>query len=106
MTQTPTVREVELAGQEVRILWSDGHRSRYSARHLRINCACAQCLEEWTHRRLLDPAQVPQDLRAEDYLEVGRYALQFLWSDGHFTGIYPFEALRQLCQCDLCRAEE
>jgi DUF971 family protein len=27
---------------------------------------------------------------------VGRYALQFVWSDGHSTGIYTFEYLRQL----------
>jgi DUF971 family protein len=27
---------------------------------------------------------------------VGGYALQFLWSDGHYTGIYTWEYLRQL----------
>jgi len=27
---------------------------------------------------------------------VGRYALQFVWSDGHSTGIYTFEYLRAL----------
>ena len=55
-------------------------------------------MEEWTNRRLLDPASVPLDLRAEDYLMVGRYAVQFLWSDAHYTGIYPFTTLRALCQ--------
>jgi DUF971 family protein len=27
---------------------------------------------------------------------VGRYALQIAWSDGHDTGIYTFEHLREL----------
>jgi DUF971 family protein len=28
---------------------------------------------------------------------VGNYALQFFWDDGHHTGIYTWEYLRQLC---------
>lgn len=36
---------------------------------------------------------------------VGKYTIQFLWSDGHFTGIFPFDILRELCQCDACKAE-
>ena len=35
---------------------------------------------------------------------VGKYAVQFLWSDAHFTGIYTFETLRRLCDCAECRA--
>jgi DUF971 family protein len=33
---------------------------------------------------------------------VGRYALNFQWSDGHAEGIYTFDFLRQLCQCESC----
>jgi DUF971 family protein len=35
---------------------------------------------------------------------VGRYAIQIDWSDGHTTGIYPFDRLRSLCPCPLCSA--
>ena len=56
----------------------------------------------FSFRRLLDPASVPADLRAEDYLPVGRYALQFLWSDAHYTGIYTYRALRAACTCIAC----
>ena len=99
------VSKVELDGQDVRIIWTDGQICEFTATYLRLNCSCAECVEEWTHRRLLDPASVPANLRAEDYLPVGRYALQFLWSDAHYTGIYPFEILRALCQCDEREAE-
>ena len=92
----PTVSGVELDGQNVQVTWSDGHVSDFTATYLRVNCGCAECVEEWTNRRLLDPASVPADLRAEDYLIVGRYAVQFLWSDAHYTGIYPFDTLRAL----------
>ena len=99
------VSGVVIDDQNVRVNWTDGHVSEFTATYLRVNCSCAECVEEWTNRRLLDPASVPANLRAEDYLPVGRYALQFLWSDAHYTGIYTFEALRQLCQCDQCKAE-
>lgn len=35
---------------------------------------------------------------------VGRYALTFVWSDGHQTGIFSFDYLRQLAGLD-SRAE-
>ena len=89
---------IEIDGQNVRVTWADGHVCDFTATFLRVNCGCAECVEEWTNRRLLDPASVPLDLRAEDYLMVGRYAVQFLWSDAHYTGIYPFTTLRALCQ--------
>ena len=104
MTTKLGVSTVELDDQTITVEWTDGHRSVYDAKYLRINCGCAECVEEWTNRKLLDPVSVPADIRAEDHLMVGRYAVQFLWSDTHYTGIYPFEALRALCQCDECKA--
>jgi DUF971 family protein len=95
-------KSLELRDGNVHVEWDDGHRSEYSAKYLRVNCSCAECVEEWSRRRLLDPASVPADIRAEDHLMVGKYAVQFLWSDGHFTGIFPFEVLRRLCPCMDC----
>ena len=87
MTNNPNLRvsSVEIDGQDVlRVqLGRTGHVSDFTATYLRVNCSCAECVEEWTNRRLLDPASVQADLRAEDYLPVGRYAVQFLWSDAH-----------------------
>ena len=104
MTAKLGVNKVELGEGGLTVEWNDGHTSRYDAMYLRINCGCAECVEEWSQRKLLDPASVPADIRAEDYLMVGRYAVQFLWSDAHYTGIYPFDMLRKLCQCDECKA--
>ena len=59
MAAKVSVTSVELCGSEIRIEWSDGHSTRYDAKYLRINCGCAQCVEEWSRRKLLDPATVP-----------------------------------------------
>ena len=96
--------KVELEDQGIRITWKDGHRSIYSHRVLRLKCPCAQCVDEMTHELRLDPDTVPMDVRAEDHLVVGNYALQFLWSDVHYTGIYTYEFLRSNCTCMECLA--
>ncbi len=33
---------------------------------------------------------------------VGRYAVNIQWSDGHDTGIYSYQTLRELCPCAEC----
>jgi ATP-binding protein involved in chromosome partitioning len=78
------------------ITWADGHESHLDVRRLRLACACAVCVDEWTGEGLLDPSRVPEDVRPRAIEPVGRYALQIAWSDGHESGIYPFERLRAL----------
>ena len=80
----------------VTISWRDGRIDVLSARTLRLACPCAHCVHEITGRPLLDPATIPTDLTARDGKRVGNYAWQFLWSDGHRTGLYSFTVLRQL----------
>lgn len=35
---------------------------------------------------------------------VGTYALKISWSDGHDTGLYSYDHLREICPCPECRA--
>ena len=95
---------VALEDQGIRITWPDGHQSIYPHRALRLKCPCAQCVDEWTHELRLDPETVPMSVRAEDQMTIGNYALQFLWSDVHYTGIYTYEFLRAMCSCMECLA--
>ena len=78
------------------ITWTDGHRSVYDVRALRLSCACAVCVDEWTGEDRIDESAVPEDVAPQSIQPVGRYALQIDWSDGHQSGIYPFERLRAL----------
>ncbi|HEY6120024.1 MAG TPA: DUF971 domain-containing protein [Pyrinomonadaceae bacterium] len=77
------------------ITWADGHRCLYRAANLRRACPCAQCVNEWTGQRILAPEAEETSIR--DVSLVGRYALNFRWSDGHDSGIYSFRYLRDLC---------
>lgn len=79
-----------------------GHRALYPARKLRLGCPCAECVEEMSGRRLLDPATVAPDIRPLEVRLVGAYGLRISWSDGHGTGIYTFERLRRECPCARC----
>lgn len=88
--------------EELKIIWEDGHESRYTFQFLRQNCPCAACRDEWSGERLLDPATVPDTLAASRAELVGNYAMSFGFSDGHGTGIFSFEVLRKLCLCKEC----
>jgi len=87
------------------IQWNDGHRSVYAWQHLRNCCPCAACREE--HLKPVDPFRI---LKATELVPlapvamapVGHYAYKITWSDGHDSGIYTLESLRELCQCPAC----
>jgi len=78
------------------IAWSDGTETLYEAHALRLACPCASCHDEITGERLLDPAQVPADVRPVRLVSVGNYGIKISWTDGHDTGIYSFARLREL----------
>src|SRR5438128_1718528 len=82
----------------LRITWADGRICEYEAVGLRRACPCAQCVDEWTGERTLQPQAISAEVEIGDIAIVGRYALNFRWSDGHETGIYSFQYLRDLCE--------
>jgi len=92
---TPT-RIHQRGARELAITWSNGDESVFEVRALRLACACARCVDEWSGEGRLDPATVPEDVHPLRIEAVGRYAIQIHWSDGHDTGIYPFRRLRDL----------
>jgi len=92
-------REIMQEGEAaLRITWADGRICLYEAPALRRACPCAQCVNEWTGQRVLKPEAVSDEIQIADIAIVGRYALNFVWSDRHETGIYSFRYLRELCE--------
>jgi DUF971 family protein len=81
---------------EVRIRWPGGPEAVIPPARLRDLCPCAGCVEEGTGRKLLDPATIPADIRPTEIAPVGNYAVQIQWSDGHSTGIYSWQTLREV----------
>ena len=90
------VQIIEENDSEVSIKWSDDAETRYVAAALRRACPCAGCINEWTGEKMLDDANIPDDVSFRHVSIVGRYALNFHFSDGHDSGIFSFDYLRKL----------
>ena len=93
-------------GEGVEVTWSDGHESRYDFPYLRDHCPCALCNDEReksvkTPTSTVLPMFKPR-VTARSAAAVGNYAIQIQYSDGHATGIYSFECLREICPCEAC----
>lgn len=113
------VRVYVSTGAGVDITWADGHTSHYNFDYLRDACPCASCNEERRKKAEMEekmgavaggglPPSLPMfkpKPKARAAHAVGHYALQIDFTDGHSTGIYSFEYLREICPCDACRAE-
>ena len=78
------------------LLWQDGRHDDLDVRDLRLACRCALCVEEMSGRKLLDPQTVRADVSPRQITSIGHYAIQFDWNDGHNSGIYAFNDLRDL----------
>ncbi len=87
---------IEENDSEISINWSDEEETKYNAADLRRACPCAGCINEWTGEKMLKAENIADDLSFSSISIVGRYALNFHFSDGHETGIYSFDYLRKL----------
>ena len=84
--------------------WSDGITATLLYRDLRLACGCAHCVDEWTGKPLLNPADVPMDVCIEKISLVGNYAIRIVWSDGHDTGLTTWKRLAELTRGDATSA--
>jgi DUF971 family protein len=98
---TPTLVK-RVSPVQTDVTWNDGHLGCYPSWYLRENCPCASCVEEFSGERKIPRGSIPANLERIDVGLVGNYALSFRWSDGHSTGIYTFEFLREICPCPEC----
>ena len=97
----PTRIDADRAGGTVTLRWPDGHVSTYDTVTLRWLCPCAHCRGEAGVPGWLDsnPELTPVQTQLTDLSLVGQYALQPTWGDGHHTGFYTWERLREECPC-------
>lgn len=63
---------------------------------MRYACPCAGCVDEHTGQRTLKRDTIRAEIKPRGAQVVGQYAVQFLWNDGHDTGIFHFDRLYQL----------
>ena len=85
-------------GDKLHIRWPDGHENVLQNREVRLACKCAQCVSEYTGDQLLDPDSVPEKIEVFEIQPLGNYAISIAWSDGHSSGIYAWEYLKDLAE--------
>jgi len=85
--------------RSVTIRWSDGRTTVYSYHGLRGWCPCASCQGHSSDTRFIDT----DNPRPTGHEGIGRYALRFLWADGHSTGMYSYEWLRDIADLPECK---
>ncbi len=96
-----TLRHIGPSAQGLRIEWTDGLVFELPYLDVRFACPCAACVDEHTGQRIVEKQKLMPDVRPLSASLVGRYAVEFAWSDGHRTGIYDYTRLRQLCESGL-----
>ena len=92
--------DIQQIGEELAIKWDDGTESFIPLENLRRHCPCAGCKGEVdvlgqvykNPDRPLGP-EASRLLRVE---QVGGYAIQPIWADGHATGIYSYDYLKRI----------
>ena len=86
--------------------WADGHAPLDDVTALRWLCPCAYCRGEAGMPGWLDsaPTLTSEQVRMTDIHLVGNYAVAPHWGDGHSTGFYTFNLLRDRCPCPVCTA--
>lgn len=89
----------------LKMVFSDDHVAEYPTPYLRGYCPCARCQGHSGSEPEWQPIERRRQIEVVDIEQVGSYALSITWGDGHDTGIYSFEKLREMCPCDECNPE-
>lgn len=83
------------------IKFDDGFDADISAEAIRKNCPCAGCKGEEVLLHKYVPLNnqplVDESFILEKAEIIGNYAIQFFWKDGHNTGLYNWEYLKEIC---------
>lgn len=95
MSKVPTDISARREKRVLSVRWDD-REDQLPFFDLRVQCQCAHCVNEWTGEQILDPASVPSDIAIEKMEPVGGYAIRVHWSDGHNSGLFTWERLREI----------
>ncbi len=91
--------DIQLIGNEVAIKWADGAETYLSCPALRAASPSAASKGEPDLFGRIHGAEGRKDFSAvvvTGWQVIGNYAVRFDFSDGHDSGLYSYELLRQL----------
>jgi DUF971 family protein len=94
--------DIQPIGSELAIKWDDGTESFVPLEKLRHACPCAGCKGEVDIMGNLhkgpDKPLPPRAFELMRVVNVGTYAVQPIWGDGHASGLYSFDYLRKVAE--------
>jgi DUF971 family protein len=93
---------IQQIGEELAIKWADGTESFVTLEKLRRHCPCAGCKGETDIMGNVyknpDRPLTPRAFELRALTQVGTYAIQPVWGDGHNSGIFSFDYLKQVAE--------
>ena len=95
--QVPT--DIQVIGSEVALRWDDGTESFITMATLRAASPSAEVRGErdiFGHQYGGEAPKNYVGVEVTTWERIGNYAIRFEFSDGHRTGLYSYELLRQL----------
>jgi DUF971 family protein len=94
--------DIQQIGGELAIKWDDGAEDFIRLENLRRACPCAGCKGETDIMgNLYKNPETPLTAKAFELTRiasVGSYGIQPAWADGHATGIFSFDYLKQVAR--------
>ena len=94
--------DIQNIGTELAIKWEDGGESFIPLEKLRRHCPCAGCRGEADIMGNVarGPARIltGASFQLQRIGWVGGYGIQPYWGDGHSSGIFSFDTLKQVAE--------
>ncbi len=82
------------------IVWGDDSSSEIDIKKLRDECPCVHCKGESvifdSYIPLKSPFKAAGFYEIDKIEKIGNYGVQVNWKDGHNTGIYSWDMLKEL----------
>ena len=94
--------DLQLIGLELAVKWDDGVESFIRLEKLRRRCPCAGCAGETDVMgnvyKSPETSFSPRSFQLVQLVQVGGYAIQPVWGDGHAAGLYSYDYLRRIAE--------
>ena len=101
MPVQPPPERIELIGNELALAWPDGREDFLPASFLRTNSPSAENQGEPDLFGRISggaPPKNPSSVSLKGFDYVGNYAARLVFSDGHDSGIFSWEYLREIAE--------
>ena len=90
----PTEIKLHQVSRILEVSYEDGHTFQFTCEYLRVFSPSAEVRGHGPGQEVLQVGKQDVEIKAVD--PVGSYAVKFVFSDGHDTGIYSWDYLHEL----------